>query len=326
MTPIDLDAPGKAWGSLAVPHSRATSAWGLMPVPIARIKGASDGPTVLFVGGNHGDELEGPIALLELARQLDPADISGRVLILPTLNPPAVDASLRTSPVDGGNMNRSFPGDRRGTLTQRIAARVYEEVLPRCDAVIDLHAGGRSLEFFPCTVCHQLEDKELQQKTLDLVRAFDAPVGLVLEELDAQGTLDDAVEQMGKLFVSTELGGAGRVTQRTVGIAKRGVRHALMHLGVLDGELPKSSTRLMTTPDLDGYAFAEGEGLFEPLGELGDEVVADQPVGRLHPLVDPSQPPTEVRVKTAGTLMCLRALPRTGPGDCLAVVGQPYEG
>ena len=91
-------------------------------IPIAVIRGAP-GPTALLTGGNHGDEYEGPIALFDLARTLDPADLTGTVIIVPALNLPAFRAATRTSPIDRGNLNRSFPGsphrhrDRRRSPT-----------------------------------------------------------------------------------------------------------------------------------------------------------------------------------------------------------------
>ena len=81
-----------------------------MPIPIAVIKNGS-GPTVLMEGGNHGDEYEGPIILGRMIRELDAAEIQGRLILLPAVNTPAVIAGRRTSPVDGLNFNRAFPGD-----------------------------------------------------------------------------------------------------------------------------------------------------------------------------------------------------------------------
>ncbi len=87
------------------------------------------GPTVTFTGGSHGDEYEGPIALLKLARGLRAADVAGRVVIVPALNLPAVRSATRRSPVDGRNMNLVFPGNRDGTVTEVIADFVFTELV-----------------------------------------------------------------------------------------------------------------------------------------------------------------------------------------------------
>ena len=101
-------------GFLRLPYSRDNSAWGSVMIPVAVIRNG-DGPTALLTGGNHGDEYEGPLALFELARTLDPAEVRGTVIIVPALNYPAFRAGTRTSPIDGGNLNRSFPGRPDGT-------------------------------------------------------------------------------------------------------------------------------------------------------------------------------------------------------------------
>ena len=117
---IDLMAEGKATGFVRVPHSVHRSAYGWIPIPIVRIKNG-DGPSVLMQAGNHGDEWEGQIGLGNLIRALQPKDIKGRLVILPSANFPAAMEGRRTSPIDEGNLNRSFPGDAEGTITQQIA-------------------------------------------------------------------------------------------------------------------------------------------------------------------------------------------------------------
>ena len=119
---IDLAAPGASHGFLRLPHSRDDSAWGSVMIPLTVVKNGS-GPTALFAGANHGDEYEGPLALQELALELDPARIQGRVIIVPFMNYPAFRAGLRTSPIDRGNLNRTFPGRPDGTVTETLFER-----------------------------------------------------------------------------------------------------------------------------------------------------------------------------------------------------------
>ena len=100
-TTIDYDADGVQHGHLVLPYSRDDAAYGSIMIPIAVIKNG-DGPTALLSGGNHGDEYQGPLSLLKLANTLDPADVTGRVIIVPTMNQPAFAAARRTSPIDDG--------------------------------------------------------------------------------------------------------------------------------------------------------------------------------------------------------------------------------
>jgi N-alpha-acetyl-L-2,4-diaminobutyrate deacetylase len=206
---------------------------------------------VLFIGANHGDEYEGPIALSKLARRLEPACVRGRVIVLPTMNLPAAHAGTRVSPIDGVNMNRCFPGQRYGTQTPMLAHYVYHHLVARADAVVDLHSGGKTLDFVPSMVMHELDDKSLMERTRAAILAMGAPLALVLKELDAAGMLDRAVEELGKLFVTSELGGGGSTTPERIAITDRGLHNLLCHLGVLDEEplAVPSPSRFAYTPD-----------------------------------------------------------------------------
>jgi len=113
---IDLLADGKHHGHLIIPHSRNESGWGAVHLPIVSIRNGA-GQTMLLTGGNHGDEYEGPIALMKLARTLEAGGIRGQVIIIPALNFPAVLTGSRLSPIDGVNMNRAFPGRRDGSVS-----------------------------------------------------------------------------------------------------------------------------------------------------------------------------------------------------------------
>ncbi len=321
---ISLDAVGKHVGRLLVPHSRESSAWGSVVVPVVSIRGREDGPTVLLTGGSHGDEPEGPIALGELAKSLEAKEVQGQVIIVPELNAPAVAASTRLSPLDGKNMNRVFPGDPRGTVTERIAHFITTECVSRATAVVDFHSGGRSLEFVPTTLIHAFEDTTRMKSTLSLAHAFGAPYTLVVHELDDQGMLDTEVEEAKKLFLSTELGGGGRVTPRTAALAGAGARNALKHLGVLDGE-PTSSgeTKTLRVPD-EGFVIATDDGLFEPAVELGEAVSEGQVIGCVHRRAGLVREPVAHRAALDGVFVGQRAIAVTERGDCLGLVAVTY--
>ena len=142
---VDYDKPGKQFGFLRVPNSNNDSAWGAVAIPIVVIKNGS-GPTLLLTAGTHGDEYEGQIALHDLTRELDPVTVQGRVIILPAHHFPACMAGTRTSPIDGRDINRTFPGDDKGTFAQILSHYVTHFLLPMADAVMDLHSGGRHLD------------------------------------------------------------------------------------------------------------------------------------------------------------------------------------
>lgn len=324
---IDFDRPGRQHGVMTVPHSRNESAWGSIQIPITQLHNG-DGPTVLFTAGSHGDEYEGPIALMKMARALDIDRLSGRVIIVPCLNLPAVRTGTRLSPIDGRNMNRVFPGSRDGTVTEVIADFVYRRLLPQADLVLDIHSGGKTLDFIPSAVMHFLEDERLMATTLGAIQAFGAPVALILRELDNQGMLDTAVEEMGKIFISTELGGNGTASAQSVGIADRGLRNVLIHFGLLKDtapDLPGQPTRLMGTPDANSFVIAGHGGMLEMCADLGDEVEVGQVLGRIYDYEDPAASAQTYTCQRAGTVISRHTPGLVQRGDCLAVVAEPID-
>jgi len=194
---IDLSAPGITHGYLQLPHSSNESAWGSILIPLTVVNHGR-GPTALLTGANHGDEYEGPIALHKLANSLQATEIQGRIIIIPAMNYPAFMAGSRCSPIDQGNMNRVFPGRPDGTVTEKIADYFQRYLLSEADYVLDLHAGGKTLEFLPFAAAHILADAAQQTRCEAAMRAFAAPYQLLLLEMDATGMYDTAAEAAGK--------------------------------------------------------------------------------------------------------------------------------
>jgi len=280
-----------------------------------------EGPTALLTGGNHGDEYEGPIALFDLARRLRPEEVSGRVIIVPAMNYPAFRAGTRTSPIDKGNLNRTFPGRPDGTVTQKIADFFQRHLLPMADIVLDFHSGGRTLDFVPFAAAHILPDKAQEAASFAAVAAFGAPYSMKMLEIDAVGMYDTAAEEQGKIFVTTELGGGGTSTANTVGIARRGVANVLRHAGILSGEPEPAPTRWLDMPSADCFTFAEHDGLMEPLVDLGMPVERGDVVARIHSVDRTGTEPVDLRAGLSGILAARHFPGLVKSGDCAAVVG-----
>lgn len=316
---VDFDRDGVQHGFLRLPYSRDDSAWGSVMIPIAVIRNGS-GPTALLTGGNHGDEYEGPIALLDLARSVEPKDVTGTIIIVPAMNYPAFRAGTRTSPIDKGNMNRSFPGRPDGTVTEKIADYFQRVLLPRADIVFDFHSGGKTLDFVPFCAAHILPDKEQERRAFAAVEAFSAPYSMKMLEIDAVGMYDTAAEEMGKVFVTTELGGGGTATARSAGIAKRGIRNVLRHAGILAGEVEQQATQWLDMPSGDCFCFAEEDGMIEPLVDLGEPVEAGQVVARIYPVGRTGMAPQDIRAKLTGILAARHFPGLVKSGDSVSVV------
>lgn len=327
-TTIDFDRDGKQTGFVDIPHSPHEDAWGAIRIPIAVIKNG-DGPTVILQAGNHGDEYEGPIALGELIRELDPGTVSGRIILLPAINAPAVLAGRRTSPVDGLNLNRTFPGDPAGTITQQISAYVSSVVMPLGDAYVDLHSGGSSLNILPSAIIEPAADPELRRRNIAAVLAFDAPLTVVIDNLGEPRTSTATSVRAGLVTVGTEMAGAGTVSLDALGICRRGIRNVLSHFGVLppSGAPPKAQPEnILRIPGHDGYVLATTDGVFEPFHALGSSVHAGQKAGRIHNLGDPGREPETVFYAADGMVYGLRQPGRVVVGNCCVTVAARYDG
>jgi predicted deacylase len=290
---------------------------------------SGSGPTVILEGGNHGDEYEGPIIISELLRDLDPTEIHGRLILMPANNAPAVVAGARTSPVDGLNLNRTFPGDPRGTITQQIAAFIEEEILPRGDAFLDLHSGGSSLNILPSAIIEPTEDPELHRKNIAAARAFAAPITVVIANLGDPRTATAAACRAGLVTVGTELGGGGTVSLEGLEVGRHGVRNVLAHLGVLPadpGAKAGGDPRLLELPGAAAYVLATMDGIFEPFHANGRTVSAGEPAGRIHCTWDLTREPETLHYQADGILYGRRQPGRVRPGNCCLVVAAPYPG
>jgi uncharacterized protein len=338
--PLDFEKNGKQVGHLRLPYSSNVSAYGWIGIPIAILKNG-DGPTVYLGGGNHGDEYEGQITLARLIRELDPVQIRGRLIVLPAANLPAAMNHSRCSPIDGGNLNRSFPGepnapDNRPTMA--IAHYIEEILMPMCDAMLDLHSGGKTLDYVPSALVRRAGPEDpLFDRKLAALRAFGAPIGYIVEGGgnpstgggNAAATLTCAADRKGALGMGTELGGAGTVTLETLEVARRGVYNYLAFLGVIEespyaGKTPEP--RLLSVAGQDYYVFAPCRGAFEPAIRLGQEVEQGQVCGWIHQIDEPDQPAREVRFARGGVAFCKRPIVAVERGDCLAHIGTDWPG
>ncbi|UVK41345.1 N(2)-acetyl-L-2,4-diaminobutanoate deacetylase DoeB [Mesorhizobium sp. AR10] len=316
---VDFDRDGVQHGFLRLPYSRDDSAWGSVMIPICVIRNGK-GPAALLTGGNHGDEYEGPLALYDLARTLDPRHVSGTVIIVPAMNYPAFRAGTRTSPIDKGNLNRSFPGRPDGTVTEKIADYFQRELLPRSDIALDFHSGGKTLDFVPFCAAHIRPDKALEAKGFAAVEAFSAPWSMKMLEIDAVGMFDTAAEDMGKLFITTELGGGGTSRAETVRIARRGVLNVLRHAGIVSGAVEKRPTQWLDMPSGDCFCFAEDDGMIETMIDLGEPVEKGQVLARIHSIGRTGVAPQEITAKMSGMLAARHFPGLAKAGDCAAVV------
>lgn len=324
---VDFDRPGKTHYQIRFPLD---GTWGYSLVPLTVINGArgKNATGVICFGGTHGNEYEGQVAVKQLCHDLDPAAMSGRVILMPQLSESACVANTRISPSDGVNMNRAFPGNPRGTLSSRIAHFVTERVFPQGRIVIDIHSGGREGGFALCTSFHPIADAAQGAEIARAARLFDTPFAFIYASTMASGLLTDQAEALGKITIGGEFGSGESTNRDGVRHAYEGILNVLRHYGLLEGSVktlrPASAPpqRLVAAPELSAYVPCPRDGVWAPLVELGEPVAMGDLIGHLHDFSDHSQPPLEIRAGRAGFLMMMHGSARPSKGQTLYVIAE----
>ena len=290
---------------------------------------ARDGPTLSVVGGVHGDEFEGVAACLALADDLADAPISGRLRLVPVAHEVAHAASLRSSPVDGRNLARTFPGDAHGEPTERLAAALRAEVILGSDLFIDLHSAGTPYAM-PLLVGWGDDGCEACARSAAAAEAFAAPVlWRHAGPLPAGRTLS-AAHDAGIASIYAEATGGGSLSRAEADVYAAGVRRVMAVLGMIaldatDAPAPGDPIRLVGEGDLDVPAVvAPFDGLCEMLVGPLDTVAAGQVVAIV------TDPLTGRRAEVAssgdGVVVLARRGARVTRDDNLVVLAQPEAG
>jgi N2-acetyl-L-2,4-diaminobutanoate deacetylase len=322
---IDLTARGKQIGRLQYPKITNTAGWAYSFVPIATIANG-DGPTVVVSGGNHGDEYEGQVAALRLVQEIDPAEVTGRIIVVPVISKDASRANTRMWP-SGANFNRSFPGRSDGPPNEQLADYFTRVLFPMSDVVIDMHSGGRTAWFIPCSHMHVVDDAVQRKAMLEGMQAWNSDFHFLYIDVNGHGLLPVEAENQGKLVITTELGGGGRVPAPVHELAWNGLTNVLRHVGALDGEVVRRETPavILDGRDQRNYVILEEDGIFEGLLEPGTEVRAGDPVARLWFPDRIDREPTLLAAPIDGVLACIRSIPAAEAGDAAFTLGQPIE-
>lgn len=331
---IDFEKPGKHHYHVAFHQD---SAYGYSLVPLTVINGLKDSPSsskpraVAAFGGTHGNEWEGQIAVKRLCLDLDPNEMSGRVLLIPQLSESACVANLRVSPLDNVNMNRAFPGNPAGTISYRIADFVKTIIFPQVDVVVDIHAGGNENAYALCTSFHDIADQKQRAEIRQFAELFDTPFILVYGGI-ARGNLTEEAEKEGKITIGGEFGFAESASPRGIRHAYEGLKNVLRHCEILSGEMMKidaqrsSAPRLIEASGLEEYIPSPRAGIWEPTVELGADVKQGDLLGRLHDFSDHGSTPTEIRAHRSGVVSNMYFPAKIAKGTTLYSIARELQG
>lgn len=282
-------------------------------IPFHVLVGSEAGPRILLIAGVHGDEYEGVAALHDLARDLDPYKLAGSVIVVPVVNPQAFYAGTRRNPVDFGDLNRAFPGDPSGTLTQRLAAVLFQEFVLGSDAFLSLHGWSKEAVVIPYAE-YPIGDGPIFDKSKA------AALYLDMEYLHPyvwpNGVLGDAAVRQGIAAVETEVGGMGTITKEGQVVTQSIILRFLEFWGVIRPGTapPKHATLRQKIVDHDDI-FAAHAGLFRSNVEIGRQVNEGELLGRTFGLDGACI--EELRAPRDGMVAILRTHNSVQPGDRL---------
>lgn len=283
-----------------------------------------EGPSVLLLGGIHGDEYEAQIVLRRLAERLTAADVTGRLLIVPSINFPASEKGKRLSPFDGQNMNRCFPGKVDGTPTERLCAFVTRQLFPAVDLLIDVHAGGSDVSVVPMVFGFTTSKSKVNDARLTaLMEAWGYRFVQHVDGIDE--TACGAAKRADLASIEVE-GGGGRMKTAELEIMEAGLLRALAAFGVIKPQLapiPFDGVHFSAGPE--GQYLAPRPALVEHCVALGDEVVKGQRVARLHPTAGPLATAEDILAPMAGHVLRQTEHAFVGKGQLIGNIGTPLQ-
>lgn len=311
----------KETGWLEVASRPDGSAWRL---PLLYVTGASAGPTLIVTAAVHGDEYEGVATIPRIFQQIQAETLRGNLVMVPVCNMPAYEAVLRSSPIDGLNLARVFPGDANGTITRRIAYWLTEKLLKQADLFIDLHSGGIASDI-PTLIGYLHQEDELGQRSQAAAKAFGAPVLWGHPPPIPPGRSISAALALGVPALYTEAPGGGEARADDIACFVEGVINVMKHLDMIAGQpQPRPMTHhLLGDGDLDPYNVisAPVAGYFQAEIEVLARVTPGQRLGTIQDFS--GRVIAELTANRDGVVVMLRRLPRVNVGDGLVqVTGQ----
>ncbi len=245
-------------------------------LPVVLLNGQGEGPTVYLQAASDGDELNGIGVIHEILRQVDPADLQGQLIAVPIVNFHAFHAHQAHSPVDHKKMNRCFPGDPRGTSSERIAHTLFENAVRQSDYCIDLHQGGVKPMLDEVRV--RVDRQHSQHAAcMELARLFG--IGFILDQKGPKGQLARAAPDIGIPTIDPELGGCHGWDSESIAKGVRGVMNILYHYGLLEGE-PMIPERQIVVTDFQRLITHHG-GFIHYCAQLGDQLEKGSPIAEI---------------------------------------------
>jgi predicted deacylase len=308
----------KANGYLQVPPGVDAGA----DIPVIVVNGAKPGPVLALVSGAHGTEYASIVALEKLIPALDPAELSGTVVLLPLVNIPSfVQKVPHVNPIDKKSMNRYYPGKIDGTQTDRFSYLITKEVVDRCDYLIDYHGGDLDESLRPYAYWGPTGREEQDRISKQMVLAFGLDHIIIWRErpTDPGATryLDNTASVRGKPSIVVEAGHAGTVETDELALLANGTLSTMRALKMLPGDAHPIENPVWLDKIVD--VSAAQLGIFYPLVKRGTYVEAGMKLGTVTDFF--GKVIAEPRAPVAGVILHVDAVPTLKKEDNIANIG-----
>ncbi|WP_255194808.1 succinylglutamate desuccinylase/aspartoacylase family protein [Halorarius litoreus] len=307
-------APGeRAVGRLPVGEARDGSE---VSLPVCVINGTEDGKTLYVQAVSDGDELNGLGVVQRFVPRIDPAELSGTILVVGIVNWYGYQVAEHRNPIDDTKLNRAYPGDENGTASERIAAATFDAAT-RADFVLDLHQGSTSRMINETRVrCGHRH--RLHRECLELAKVFGC--GYILDQKGPDGQLARAAPDEGIPTVDPELGGAVGWDEESIRLGVQGIMNVLTHYGFLDGAV-EPETQVRATSFEQYGSPAGGLAVFQK--DLGEEVERGDTLFEVRSTFGDVK--AEVTADSNGVFWRTRRLPQVATGEYVCSVGTDID-
>jgi hypothetical protein len=206
-------------------------------IPVTVINGTEDGPLLGIVAGEHGCEYPGILTAAKLSREISPKKLSGGVVILPIVNIPSFEnRSMWVNPIDQDRLWDKYPGKLDGTMSQIMVYNVFNEIILKCDYVLQLHSGDLNEALYPHVIFRKTGKQKTDQIINDLVSLFDVQYALEYHEPEGNGTLMVEASKRDIPTIVLEAGQKGLLEENDVNLFYNGIINVMKYLKMINGK------------------------------------------------------------------------------------------
>ena len=305
MTVGDTEVPPGAIERFELKVARLTTG-GWLSLPVVVVNGRRAGPAIWLSGAVHGDEINGVSIVRRVIGRLQPAELAGTVIAVPIVNIFGFVNESRYLP-DRRDLNRSFPGSKRGSLASQLANLFMTEVVSRCELGIDLHTAAEHRINTP-----QIRANLSERRTATLAKAFGAP--FVLDAKMRPGSLREAATKRGKLVLVYEAGQIHRFDSEACDVGTAGVLRTMQRLKMGDWGVPSPKVPVRSIAS-STWVRARRSGIADIAVDLGQPVAVGTPLATISDAFGES--PTVIKARAAGWVIAKTQHPLVSRGDSL---------